>query len=663
MSTLLSGIMILTPVALLHGQYQPPPPEDYDHTGWTAVSGTGVVVDGSEATFQLRHQMPARAFGGLDSFYWETFPTGNLILQIEARSLFDEHTHHITFGLENPEGGFLRAGFRQFRTWYDGSGGYFPPADTWFTLHDPKMHIDRGDLWVEAGMTNAGGLAWSLRYTHQYRRGLKDSAIWGRSELTADLGRRAFAPSFREIDESRHIFEGQAEYTISRTELGLGLRYELSEQDGTLVLNMQPEEASERSMRYHEGTDSNIFTTHAWTRTELTDTAQVATAYMYTRMNTDVIGSRIFDPEPGFREYEVHDLTARLQVRQHVANVNMVLNPWEHVYIIPSLRAELQDTTPHSRFEQGGDQNVMSEKDLLVFSERLEMRYNGLKRWHLYARGDWMQGQGDLEETSSVADDREIDFDRRSQRYTAGANWSPIRGYSLAFQYFHEIRRNDSNHIVSGRTGQDLEKQDFTTDSFNVRLTSRPLNNVTLVSRYDLRLSRIDTVASKPGSGNDPREVLPEIRSGDMTRHIISQSATWAPLPRLYVQASANYARDRTETPAQDAGGAAAGRVLESENDYLFASLSTGFAYSPKTDLELTYTYYRSDNYVDNSESSVAYGVGEYEHGVKAGIVHRIHENFVWYGGYGFFLFREDTTGGNRDYDAHTIYSGLALNF
>lgn len=658
---ILSGFGALAGSVPAEAQFQPPPPEDFSHAGWLAVSGGGAVVEGNRATFEQRHQQPGRASGGLESFFWESFQ-GDLIMQIRARSIFDENENDLSLGLVNADtGGFFRAGIREFRTRFDGSSGYFSPSDTWFSPDDGGMHIDRGEVWLEAGFDNPGTSSIITRYTHRYRRGMKDSTIWGEAAVAPGTLRN-IAPAFREIDESEHIFEARGERTVGNTDLGLGLRYQKLDRDNELSVRVQPGGVNERTEKNREGADSDIFTGHAWTSTELNEKTRFSTGYVFSRMDVDFIGEREFDPAPSGFDREVGDLEGWSQVQQHVANVNVLFNPWEHFYIIPSIRGERRDTEVNSGFDQ--TDSVRSDKDAERLSERLELRYSGLKKWHLFIRGDWSQEEGSLEENGTVSRlPREVDFDRNSQRYTAGANWHPHSKYSIAFQYYHEIRENENDHIIRGRTNQDIENHDFTTNDFNVRLTLYPVDRVTLVSRYDLRLSEIDTRASRPDIGNpSQRLMLDSIQSGEKTRQIFSQSATWSPLDRLYLLASANYAKDTLETPAQDAGGATERRVLTSENDYLFANLGLGFAYSDKTNLDLSYTYYLADNFTDNSDVSVAYGVGEYEHGVKANFIHRMTETFMCFGGYGFYLYREDTTGGNRDYDAHLVYVGLGLS-
>jgi hypothetical protein len=601
--------------------------------------------------------------------------------------------------LVNPEFGYLRAGFREFRTWYDGSGGYFPPSDLWLSVYDEKMHIDKGEAWIEAGLTLPNWPVLNFRYSHQYRDGRKDSTIWGDTGLTgltgAFGGNRAVVPSFRDIDERRNIFEGRLSHTLGNTDFGAGLRYEFSDQDNALQMRRRPGESQDRHLTQREGVETDIWSTHAWTRTRLHEKVQFSLGYLFSTLDTDLSGSRIYGPDydplydPTFARRQQNDsgfinLAGGSKAKQHVGHVNFMITPFEHFFIVPSLRLERQDIESAVNFfdtSVGGSpafaasqtpRLALSEREVINVSERLELRYTGLQRWMFYARGDWTQGQGDLMEqrlhagTGAMQIDRFTDFDRDVQKYTAGANWYPARPVNVGLQYYHKIRENRYDHLPnrdstsnvppsSDRYPAFITAQDFTTDDVNVRLTLRPFAELTLVSRYDYQLSTIDTVAP----------MLPTIESGKMTSHIFSQNATWMPLTRLYLQASVSYAMDRTETPADKIRGNAnaAWRVLRAENDYLTTAFNIGYALNDKTDLDAAYFYYLADNYEDNSLYSVPYGSGQHEHGVTVGLARRIRDNMFLGFKYGFFSFRDDTSGGNRNYDAHLLYSSLSLRF
>jgi hypothetical protein len=194
--------------------------------------------------------------------------------------------------------------------------------------------------------------------------------------------------------------------------------------------------------------------------------------------------------------------------------------------------------------------------------------------------------------------------------------------------------------------------QNFATYDGNVGLTLRPLANLTLMSRYEYQFSTIHT---KP----DPVSLLDEVESSTMTSHILAQDITWSPWSRLYLQADFNYVLSDTKTPTSDFTRA----ILNSQNNYWTLNFTTGLVLDNRTDLKFSYFFYQADNYQNNAPFGVPLGAGDEEHGVTATLTRRINKNLRLTLRYGFFRYDEVTYGGNRDYDAHMVYSSLQYRF
>src|SRR6185295_10542072 len=99
------------------------------------------------------------------------------------------------------------------------------------------------------------------------------------------------------------------------------------------------------------------------------------------------------------------------------------------------------------------------------------------------------------------------------------------------------------------------------------------------------------------------------------------------------------------------------------KNDYWNASAGVNFVLDDKTDLQAQYSYYRADNYVDNSAVSQPYGVDAEEHGITATLVRRLTDRVRWTLRYGFFRNRDRTSGGRNDYDAHLVMTSMQVRF
>ena len=692
-------MLALVPGSLSADATNAAPAEPGEYRNWVQVGGGGAIVSGDKPAFQQRHSLPRGGFGGVEDFHFEQDVGKRGLFSVDGRGIFDINDYDLRLNLSHPDKGFVRAGYREFRTWYDGSGGFFPPNSQWITLYDEDFELDRGEAWIEGGLTLPSWPELYFRYSHQFRDGKKDSTVWGDTTLTGlppPNNVRGIVPSFWLIDEKRDIFQADVKHTLGRTDVGVGARAEFSDNDNSRNIRRRPGETTggtagsspDRYLTQKEGVESDLFSAHAFSETRFTEKTWLTAGYSFTTLDTDISGSRIYgadyDPvyDPTFsrrqqRDEGFLDLQGGSQLKQHVANLNLMLRPWEHVTLVPSVRLEHQDQDGVTRFietEVGGGATRPTtetalkntrERSFTDVSEGLEARYTGVTNWAFYTRAEWLQGEGDLKERETEAQtglvSRDTDSMRFTQKYAVGANWYPDRRLNLGGQYYFKSRANDYDHLVDSTTNSPtsgdrypayLREQDFQTHDVNFRVTWRPTAELTLVTRYDFQLSTIDTRA----------DYLQEVESAESTAHIFSESISWTPWARLYLQGSINYVLDQTKTPAHEATPGT-NLVLNSKNNYWNASVLAGIALSEKTDFQAQYSYYRADNYVDNSADSQPYDAEAQEHGVSGTLIHRITKRMQVSLRYGFFTNRDRTSGGHNDYTAHVISSSLRYVF
>ena len=666
---------------------------EQDYRNWFDVSVGGNIVNGDKASFQQRHQIPHDIYGGVSDFHFEQDIGKKGLLEIDGRGIFDNHDYSLRIGLENPDLGYVRAGYREFRTWYDGTGGYLPVIDRVIEIYDDELALDRGEIFFEGGLTLPNVPIVRFRYNHQFREGRKDSTIWGDTALDLPTGQtRAIVPSFYNIDEERDIFSIDAEHTLADTRFGVGLRYENAEQDNSRNMRRRPGEAGDRYLTHHDVVETDLFNVRAFQETWFTETMLFTTGYSFTTMDTDIGGSRIYGADydavydPLFARRQQRDegffgVGGGTKLDQHVMNINLMFMPFENLTIVPSIRAEKQEQSGIAHFEEtnvGAPPALPAiieaientrERGFTDVSEGLEMRYNGLTNWVLYARGEWLQGEGDLTEREMVLEDgvppaqalfRETDTTRFTQKYVAGANWYPLAKLNMAAQYYYKSRKNDYDHLQDDTSNAStngnrypafIRDQDFATHDINFRVTYRPVRSLSFVTRYDFQLSTIDSRMDN----------LERVESAEMNTHIFGETITWTPLARLFLQAAVNYAIDRAETPFSTATGT--DLVQKSVQDYIDGSVTAGYALTEKTDLLAQYFIYYSDNFADNSTVSVPYLVSAEEHGITGTLIHRFSSAMQWTLKYGWFTLSDETYGGRNDYDAHMLFSSFRYRF
>ncbi len=665
--------------------------EPADFRNWLNVGFGGTFIDGDKAAFTRRWSMRKGAFGGVEDFHWEQDVGKRGLFKVDGHGLFDNHDYSIRLELSQPDKGFIRVGYTEFRTYYDGTGGFFPGNSKSFSLYNEELAMTRGSAFFEAGLRLEDVPEITFRFEHVFRRGQKDSLEWGDTGLTGLAGAtaaRGIVPSFYDIDESRDIFSLNAKHTLRQTDLGLGLRYEISDQmNSRNMLRLPTQAGKDRYVTQRDGFTADFFNVHAWTETRFSEEVLFTTGYSFTTMNSDLSGSRIYGPgydpvyDPVFARRQERDhgylaLAGGSQMNQHVVLLNLHLTPWDNWSITPAIRVERQDLDNASSFvdtEVGAGPLFKttetqfferSQRGILDVSESVDVRYTGITNWVFYTRANWMQGEGDLTEnevkpiTIGSGLLRDTEFRRSTQKYEVGANWYPLRKLNLAVQYYHKLRTEDYTHVIDNVNGTGdrypafLRTQKFDTDDVNFRVTSRPWNNLTLVSRYDFQLSGV----RMRGDGLNP------VQSGEVTSHILSQSISWAPLARLYFQASGSYAYDKTETPAT-ADPAIANLVPNPKNGYWNTSVLVGYALDNKTDVQAQYLFYKASNFMDNSAFSQPYGESSEEQGVTASVTRQLRKGLRLTLKYGFFRNRDQTSGGLNNYDAHMAASTLQYQF
>ena len=690
---------------------------------WVEVGIGGLITNGDAAQFKQEHRISGDVFGGIQDLHYEQTVGKNGTFSVDGHAIFDNDDYDVKVELSQPGLGYIRGGYTEFRSWYDGNGGFFPVNGQFFAPPHQEMSLDRGEAWVELGLRLPKWPEITVHYSHQFRDGQKDSTIWGDTTLTglAVNPARKIAPAFRDIDETRDIVAVDIVQNFGKTDVGLGMRYEHSNVDDRLQLErgagqlppLVPAPGAQRFITQNDKNDLDSYNGHITTETRFSDSLWFTTAYSYSTLSSDISGTRIIgadydsmysDPILTLQsnDHGVLNLSGVSQVDEHVVNLNLMWLPAKHLTVLTAFRYTHEDKDSASTFL---DTNTVANvpppgfhrspvqvprsadtaEEFNNFAETLEARYTGITNWVFYVRGDWEEESGNVHEHEvvGVTDQGSLNKDTNllSQKYTAGANWYPMAMLNLSGQYYHKIAEYD-NHFNSelatpptpgSERNQRLLNQELDTDDVNFRVTWRPkipakLGTLALVTRYDFVRGTIDgqwgiSPAGMPGVGLTG-VILDEQRTAVLTNHVITESVNWNPSARLYLQGNFSYVLNKTDTPADyNLIPNTSVTILDFKNDYWTASGAAGYALDQKTDLRAEYSYYRADNYVNNALVAVPYGMGATEHTVSASVSRQIAKNVRLKVQYSYFNYTDELSGGHNNYEAHAVFSSLQFRF
>ncbi|HTL78139.1 MAG TPA: hypothetical protein VL136_01935 [Candidatus Babeliales bacterium] len=684
-------------------------PEEYKN--WIELAMGGVITSGDRAQFEQEHRLPGdQVYGGIQDLHFEGTVGKDALFSVDGHALWDFNDYDVTVQLAKPNLGYIKAGYTEFRSWYDGNGGFFPHNDVFFDPAYPEMHIDRGDAWIELGLRAPDWPEITIRYDHEFRFGQKDSTVWGDTNLTglAVQPTRKMVPSFRNLNEKRDIFSFEASKTIGNTDVLLGMRYEHNTNDYSLNMERGAGQlppvvsppGQQRKVTQTQNDDVDLFSGHGITETRITDNLWFTAGYSYTTITNDLSGSRIFgthwdeafgEPVPtlGNRDHSFIDLAGTARIKENLFNANLFWMPFENLAILTGFRythenndsdstfleAEpVSNTPPFTPLNPAGGFHYgplipvegARNSDQNLFAERLEMRYTGIKDWLFYFEGEWEEDFGNVNEFQSF--DEEIPLDKNTnalgQKYTVGATWYPTVRLNFAGQYFHRIASYDEDVFTA--IFPRLIHQDWTLDDFNIRMTFRPklpscLGSLALVTRYDFVHTSIDSQW-----GIFPQDdVLAELQSGEIKKHVISESLNWNPLPRFFLQANFSYVLNQTDTPANNINldPQTSPTVVNFRNDYWTVTSGIGYIIDDKTDFFADYYFYCANDYFKNAVVAMPYGMGSTEHAVSATVTRKLSKNTRLQLKYGYFNYRDVTSGGHNNYQAHSLFSSLQIRF
>lgn len=663
-----------------------------DYENHIEFGGGTTLQQGDRPGFQRDQQRTKHGYGGVEDLLYYKYLNDETLLTLRGRALAGNNDWLFDLNITKEGFGYVKFGYKEFRVWFDGTGGYHPANRLNIRLFDEDLHLDRGNLWLEAGYVPEDKLNFVFRYDLFTRKGSKDSTSWGDTGLAINAANtRGLLPSFYRIDEHRHVASATLSRKHEKRRWEVAARADKGEYTNSRNETRRALEAGlDRKITHKEGRDYDLFQVRGSYVAQVHEKLTLTTAVAHTTIDSTISGTRIYgmdyDPvyDPAFanrqaRDEGFFDLHGETELRQSVGTVSAMYQPNERWTIVPSFRFERIEAVSEAEMVETNfatnrtpdNVELLNESDRSWenVAESVEVRYRGIKDVAINFSAEWVQAEGDLTESQTddpgtpdehVAIDRDTRFDRLSQKYAATANWYFRPGATLAVQYYYKVRENDyrsprdSTVSTADRYPAYVTNQDFETDDFNVRLSWRLTPKLRSVTRYDWQKSNIRS-----------QDIgLQFAESMQMNSQIVSQTLSFNPLNRWFVQGMVNYVRDELTTPANYATGAATARVAESHADYWNWTVSSGYALDDNSDLYLDYSLYRAvDSYRNNSAESVAFGTRARTQQLGVTWFRRFNERVALTTRYAYAENTDPAYGSIADYEAHLIYAKVQYRF
>jgi len=643
-----------------------------------APSLRAVWVEGSERRFSEQTGMKDGVVGGLARFSIQKNYSADTSFSVAGHAIAGQEDYEVRLTLHEDGHGFVRTGARQWKRFYDTTGGFQPGVAIPDSL-TRDLELELGKTWIELGLTPADGPSAILGYEYSYKDGSKSMLTWG---LSSGIG---IAPSFKRINEDVHRITLDVRHDWRGIEIHDELRFEFYATDNEHVMTgdvlngpTSPSTASSRTDQYVGANTLRL-------ERQIRDDWFAAAGYHYSNLRGDsALGVTTTGIGGGFPEprWQANSILNKSQT--HAFSISSLFGPWSDFTISPVIQAEW------NRRQSAGATDIgyifggavtpvpillNASRDERITTEALTMRYTGIDsvvissdlRLRQEAQGiNEQQIGGDAGiapfATKNPSFLQRTDGDASEYDLNLGMRWSPKPGWAFSTRLRHHAKETgyQNNQLMLSGAGPlatampgFIRWWDEEADEVRARITARLKRWWRANLTYQLTSGKYrvstDTAASNAGGGG-------ELDTSNSDSHTVSFGNTLMPNHRWRFAANASFTDSRTISAAN---GITSVAPWKGQTYSVYGHV--GFLLNDRTDLACSYSFSKADFGQPIATAQVLAGTDYTLHGLRAGVTRKLKRDIRLAAEYGFNQFDEPTAGGQNDYTAHGVFATISL--
>jgi len=708
----LTGLLLVCAGAPARGADKAPPADAFPNfDSYIKISGQAAEITGNDSAFMNRTGQTTGG-AGIEDLHISKDVSKTTTVILDGRALTGSEDYLGRFNVTKNEVGSFDIGYKRFRTFYDGAGGFFPLNNQWTALANEDLHIDRAKFWAEATLNLPNAPVITVRYTNELRDGRKDSTIWGDSDFTglpfnaapvAITPARKFAPSYLQIGERHERAELTAKHTVGKTTVELTLFGDRTNNLDNRFVARFPGEVIPWSiaglataaqpaakaavgpanwnnqvlLTQTDGSNTKTSGATAASDTVLNDKLTLKFAANYELMHATMLGDRTLvtsTPTATGVVPVVTDQNAALlggnHVKDAVGSIALDFHPTKTIFVKLAWRAQeeyIRSTATFNVIAASGtpatttattpriDWSKVHEK---TQTPVLELRYTGIRDLALYATGS-KRDQNGVESyntaynpiTALAGTLANNNVSENHGDYTFGANWKASQLLSIRAEVYDKGHKDDS--VGYGPRVGDYYLLDSRNTGAKLTVIAKPTVMLSFTTRVVDQRSKMQVTGYLP--------TFPAYDSLNGKNYMIGETIDWTPSTACYVQLNANatynvistvYPRAGQTAPTATVNGFDDNKIVQnSDNNYVSGSLLTGFVVDKATDLEVQANYYKANNGDPLLTAlTTPYGVAVRDVSLTVGVKHKFSDRWVGHAKLGYFKSDNDTSGGFASY-------------
>ena len=693
------------------------------YESYIKVTGQTAWISGDDASYAARQSTPTWGSFGIEDFNFTKDLSDATTLTVNGHALEGTDDYLATLKIDETNVGSFDMGYKRFRTFYDGVGGFFPETDRLYRLTGEQLHVDRGTFWVGATYAKPDQPVFTFSYKDDVRTGSKDSTEWApvvnplvtvvKNALVGNaLPANAvyINPNTQILDEHHRSVEAGVTAKIGRTTETFKFTYDWVNNVDSRDYIKYPNSLGVLADPTVEVTDdlesriSNSLRLLDQTETTINDKLAVDVGLMYTHQNSTNGGTWLTPtyaavPNAVYVAETAAAIYGTSTLYDYTGNIFLKYTPIKDLTADLGFRDEsngvgssggFMNTTLATGAKTVALTNINTNYELTYShfldhteTPELSLEYTGIRSLSLYGTFDdcidrgtqhWVNpyiattvtGAGVTTNTATTIGS--VFFQDANQDYEdlkVGANWNASSMFTVRAEVYrkdHQNRFVGSDDIIGTGSYGGLFVTGYTFTGVKLSIIFKPFAQLSFNTRYQPQYGDMSVTAAIPNGG-----LGSEITSGKARGQMLSETVNWTPVSQFYVQGNVNlvYSYLQTGWPVVVVSAVTniASPVNNADNNYVTGSALCGFVLDKQTDAQLQWAFQRADNYNPQvAQGGQPYGSSFEESNVTVGLKHKFSDRLIGEGRVGYLRWTDPTAGGFTNYNGPLAYVSLTYS-
>lgn len=719
-SGLVIAVGIAASAATTYGQTQADAFPSYE--SYIKISGQAPWMTGDPASFATHTGTPTAGSVGIEDLFYTKDLSDATTIVVNGHALEGADDYLASVNVTTDKVGSVEVGYKRFRTFYDGVGGFFPQTDQFERLSPEQLHVDRSSFWANATLARPGKPVFTISYHNDMRTGDKDSTEWaavisplavvvkGALVGTALPANTPFiAPNVLYLDERHQVFDLGMTAELGKTTETFKATADWVDNNDTRDYVKYPGSTviADPSVTVDDDQESRKATTLKvlnQTETKFGDRLALETGFTYSHVSSENGGSWI-TPTYSATANAVYtadtaaDIYGGSEVDDYVGNASLRFTPDKNWLADIGYRDESSEAVSNGGFivtslvstaKTVSGANMTTAKDVTYSNERdhvetpeASLEFLGIDRLCLYASIDdqinhgyqhWINPYavstvtGTAAAVAGFAPPTSVFYQEANQDHLdakVGANWNP----STMFTFRAELFRKDHQNRLIGDSGVvgiasygSLFVNGYTFTGLKLSVGFKPTAQLSFNTSYQPQGGNMSVTANVPNGG-----LGSEITSGKARTQQLGETVNWTPSKAIYVQGNVSvvYSYIQTAYPIVVVSSTTnvATPIQNANNNYVGGSALCGFVVDKKTDAQIQGYWQKADNYNPQiATGGQPYGSSFDEQRVTVGIKRKMSERMIADGSFGYMSWTDPTTGGFTNFHGPLAYVSVTYS-